>query len=100
MKKNVHDIENILNSLDGMQRAEAKPFFTTRVLARLDKETESSWLPVRKPVLIIAVLSCFFVMNVYLIVQQVKQTKTTTASETSSLQSFANEYHLNSNNNY
>lgn len=102
MKKNVHDIESMLNSLDGMQRAETKPFFATRVLVRLEKETEtkSSWMLVRKPVLVIAVLSFFFAMNIFLIVQQVKQSKMATVGETSSLQSFVNEYHLNSNNNY
>ncbi len=102
MKKNIQDIENILNSFDGMQRAEVRPFFHTRVMARLEKETavENSWMPVRKPVWVIAVLSFLFLTNVYLIIQQVKQTKTTPAGETSSLQSFASEYHLNSTTNY
>ena len=102
MKKSVQDIENILNSFDGMQRAEVKPFFHTRVMARLEKETEAenSWMPVRKPVWIIAILSFLFLTNIYLIFQHVKQTKTSSSSETSSLQSFASEYHLNSTTNY
>jgi len=102
MKKSIQDIENILNSFEGMQRAEVRPFFNTRVMGRLEKETaaENSWMPVRKPILTIALLSFLFLSNVYLIIQQVKQIKTTSASETSSLQSFASEYHLNSTTNY
>jgi len=102
MKKDIQDIEKILNSFDGIQTAEVKPFFHTRVMARLEKETaaENTWMPVRKPVWVIAVLSCLLMANMYLIFQQIKQTKTTDTSETSSLQNFASEYHLNETTNY
>jgi hypothetical protein len=102
MNKNVHDIENILNSFDGMKRAEVKSFFTTRVVARLEKvsEKETSWMSFRRPALVIVALSFFFAMNVYMIVQQVKQTKTSEKVETTGLQNFAGEYHLNETSNY
>ena len=102
MKKNLHDIENIINSIDGMQRAEIKPFFATRVLARLENvsEKEISWIYVRRPALVIAVLSFFFAMNIYLIVQQVKQTKSINTTETVAMQNFAGEYHLNETSTY
>ena len=102
MKRNIQNIENILNSFDGMQRAEAKPFFHTRVLARLEKEaaSENTWISSRKPVWIIGVLSFLFLTNIFLILQQVKDSKKVPATETSSLQSFASEYHLNSTTHY
>jgi hypothetical protein len=36
-------IEGALNSVDDVQRAEAKPFLLTRIHARMNKAPESSW---------------------------------------------------------
>ena len=36
-------IEETLNSLDNVTRAEAKPYLLTRINARLSKVTESAW---------------------------------------------------------
>lgn len=36
------DPENIIDSLEGIQRAEPKPFFSARVLARLRKRQEET----------------------------------------------------------
>lgn len=38
MKKEKPDIDKILNSLEGIERAEPRPFFFTRLEARMQKE--------------------------------------------------------------
>ncbi len=103
MKKNIQEqIEETLNSFDGMQRAEAAAFFQTRLQAKMEKQivTDNVWLPVRKPVWVIATLTLFFAINTVLIVEQKKQSTAQGSAETSSLQSFASEYGLNSTSNY
>ena len=43
-KENINKlIEEALNSVDDVKRAEPKPFLLTRIHARMNKETESVW---------------------------------------------------------
>lgn len=43
-KENINKlIEDALNSMDDIKRAEAKPFLLTRIHARMNKGTESAW---------------------------------------------------------
>ena len=98
MEKDIHDkIDATLNSFDNMQRAEMPPFFQTRLIARLKKERqlENVWLPVRKPVLLIALLTVMLLINTVLLTQKINTKKTNSFSESSSLQGFASEYQLN-----
>ncbi|MES2773365.1 MAG: hypothetical protein V4722_04230 [Bacteroidota bacterium] len=75
MKKHVseQEIEDTLNSLDGLQRAEATPFFYTRLKARMEKELGAkgiagiAWL---RPSLAFSVLALFVALNVVTIINK------------------------------
>lgn len=71
MKQQDH-IETILNSFDGIQRAESRPFMYTRVVARLNEEsnfwTRTSSI-IAKPLVAICCLVSVITVNVYLIVK-------------------------------
>ncbi len=66
-------IEETLNSLDGIQRAEVQPFFYTRLVGRLQQQ-ESAWdrlgTILSRPVVIVAALMMVFVMNVFLVLNR------------------------------
>lgn len=68
MKKE-EKIESILNSLDGLQRATPRPFFFTRLEARLDKETVSIADRIlnfiKKPAIAFAAVLLIIVINVF-----------------------------------
>lgn len=43
-KENINKlVEEALHSVDGISRAEAKPFLLTRIQARMDRQAESVW---------------------------------------------------------
>lgn len=98
-------IESILNSIDGLQKAEADPFFHTRVQARLEKrralQPENKFL-IRRPALIIATLSILLAANIFLITAQQKSSSNemNKTNEIGTLQDFANTYGLNSSTAY
>jgi len=97
MEENVHDkVEDILNSFNGMQRAELPPFFETRLLARIHrlKEEDQPWLPLRRPVWAITVLSLFLLLNAGMLVYKNKNTGAGVTGANKSLQGFASEYNL------
>lgn len=97
MEKNIQNmVDETMNSFDNMQRAEMPPFFQTRLMARVEKanELEKSWFPVRKPILVIAVLTVLLLMNTVLLTQQTEGNTKTQAAENQSLQGFASEYQL------
>ena len=97
MEKNIQNrVDETMSSLDNTHRAEMPPFFQTRLMARVEKanELESNWLPVRKPVLVIAVLAVLLLMNTVLLTQQTNGSTKNNAFENQSLQGFASEYQL------
>jgi hypothetical protein len=67
-------IEDALNSLDGIQRAEPRPFFYTRVIGRLQKEERTIWETmgsfISRPAVVIAGLCVILVMNAFILVNQ------------------------------
>lgn len=67
-------IEETLNSLDGIQRAEPQPFFYTRVIGRLQREETNVWEATGKflsrPAVVIAGLCVILVMNAVILFQQ------------------------------
>ncbi|MEO7312731.1 MAG: hypothetical protein ABIX01_20275 [Chitinophagaceae bacterium] len=93
------EIEAALNSLDGAERAEASPFFYTRLKARMDKKNGASgiagirWL---KPSLAFAVLALLVAMNVLTIISK-KQSASDGAAKTNASVSeqLAKDYDLN-----
>ena len=67
-------IEDTLNSLDGIQRAEPQPFFYTRLIGRLQREQRNVWEKMgsflSRPVVVIAGLVLILVMNAFMLLQQ------------------------------
>lgn len=62
--------EEIINSLDGIQRAEPAPFFYTRVHARLLKSQTTPFLPIFKiisrPQFVMAMVMLIILVNGYI----------------------------------
>ena len=105
MKQLDQKTQSILNSIDSIKKAEAPPFFHTRVNANLDRileQRQSFWMPVNQPIWIIATLIFFLFVNTLLVqystISQPKESSST--FEASTLQDFANDYGLNSTNAY
>lgn len=67
-------VQNILDSLDGMQRASAGPFFYTRVSAALLKQRVTGWERISnlisRPVVAIATVCVVLAVNMAVIVDQ------------------------------
>jgi hypothetical protein len=91
------DIEATLNSLDKVSRAEAPPYFYTRLLSRMEKKEVSALSKVlqllSRPVVGISMLVLFLVLNVVAIRGIMSAPKT--QGPASDAQSFATEYNLN-----
>jgi hypothetical protein len=69
--------EQVMNSLDGIQRAETQPFFYTRLMARMEGGTINSWnrwmAYLGRPAVSLAVLVVFLMINGYLIFSRLGQ---------------------------
>jgi len=100
INKNLHEqeMEATLNSLDGLQRAEAAPFFYTRLKARMEKEYSDkgimgiAWL---RPQLAFAALALLAALNVFTIINKKQDKETyTTATSTSVTEQVASDYGL------
>jgi len=91
------DIEATLNSLDTISRAEAPPYFYTRLLSRMERKRVSALSRVlqllSRPVVGISVLVLFLVLNVVAIRGLMSAPKA--QGQASDAQSFATEYNLN-----
>ena len=85
MERSENNIEEILNSLNNIKRAEARPFMHTRVMARLQEE-KSVWGHVisfvARPVVAVACMVAVIATNLYFVAtteQEQTETVTTTA---------------------
>jgi hypothetical protein len=94
MKKNIPTplADEYLQSLQQITGAETKPFFYTRLKARMEQQLPEWGFPL-KPVWIVSMLVIFLFINTFFLVTQVKQSKGTAAQSTS-LQNFASGYDL------
>lgn len=67
-------IEETLNSLDGIRRAEPRPFFYTRLMGRLQRNEKTIWETMgsfmAKPVVVIAGLCFILVFNAFMLLRQ------------------------------
>ena len=66
--KDIHKmIDEVLESLDGLQRAEPNPFLYTRVMARINREHDSTWEKIAnlfsRPVVAFATIILFIAIN-------------------------------------
>ena len=91
MNKNTTSlVDEHLQSMDAMQEAGMDEFFYTRLKARMEKQnSQPGWNFPLKPVWIVGTLTVLLAANSFMLSQQFKTKKTTTAS---SLQSFAESY--------
>jgi hypothetical protein len=75
------EIENIINSLEGVQKASPGDFFFTRVQARLQKEEISLWSRIAyfitKPTVVLATLCLICVLNAAALFYQQESSFTT-----------------------
>ncbi len=102
MKKNYSiGIDQLWESIEGMERATPSPFFYARLLHKMQSaqaEEKLSFLSHFKPILVIAVLSMMVLINIGLLLNQSKKATESTAassSQTSPVQVFSEEYNLN-----
>lgn len=67
-------IDETLNSLDGIRRAEPRPFFYTRLMARLQQNERTVWETIgsflAKPVVAVAGLCFVLVLNGFMLLRQ------------------------------
>jgi hypothetical protein len=92
-----NNFDPVLDSLDGIQRAEMPAFFYTRLQARLEKQNEQEnvfWKLLAKPAFSLLTLTLLVVLNVTAIRFFTKHPTTVNKKETSAIQNFANEYDL------
>ncbi len=90
-------IEDTLNSLDGISRAEMPSFFYTRLQARLAPSSDASqsfWLVISRPAVSLVTLSILALLNIAAINYVVKNNQQKTTETNTGIQSFANEYNL------
>ncbi len=99
--RNEEQIDEILNSLDGVKRAEAPPFFYARLQNKLLPRQRSSMVVLLgylgNPAFALASLTFFVLLNVYAITSMestYKHADTIQTTTSPSLQTFAEEYDL------
>ena len=77
------EVDQILESLDGLKRAETTPFFYTRLMARLDNTPVGVWNQwmafIARPAVSLGLLFIFLVMNGYLLLNKFSENNDQTA---------------------
>jgi hypothetical protein len=88
-------IDEILESFNGMQRAETHPFFYTRLQAKLEYRVnkKNSWDWAGKPVFSFATLLLLLVLNIIAVSAYLNTKKVATQTLTD-IENFAKEYSL------
>ena len=90
-------IEEILESLDGSQKAAVPDFFYTRLKARMEKGLEStikkSWI--LRPAFTLTVLAAVLLINAAVILRSEDSKENIATYDSETLQSIAAEYSLN-----
>lgn len=78
-------IEDALNSVDNVNRAEAKPYLLTRIHARMNKGTESAWEKagwfIGRPAVAFAGLCMIILINVTVVMFNGTTTDSNTVTE-------------------
>lgn len=68
-------VELTMNSLEGLSRAETRPFFYTRLKARMDAGYDSIWSRslalLARPAVALSILVVFLMINGYLILSSI-----------------------------
>lgn len=90
MNRSENKIDEILNSLDGIKRAEARPFMYTRVMARLQEDdVKSIWgrtvAFIARPVVALACLTAVIATNVIFVINSEKSDTEVSVAVTNSV---------------
>jgi hypothetical protein len=68
------ELESILNSLDGIQKAAPQPFLYTRLMARMQRADDNAWgrvlQIVSKPAFSLGLIFVFLMINGYILFNQ------------------------------
>lgn len=93
MNGSENKIDEILSSLDGIQRAGARPFMYTRVMARMQSEDRTVWGRVvsyiARPAVALACMIAVIATNAYFITKTEKQEEEAAAiSATSAVEDY------------
>jgi hypothetical protein len=95
-KEGTNNIEQILESLDGVERASAPDFFYTRLLARMQNETfepkRTAFLP--RPALAFTAMLVILLVNIFVVFQNRGNNTETSNTDTDSVQMLASEYSI------
>lgn len=74
-----NEVERTLNSLDGMSRAEASPFFFTRLTAKMESAPLSYWTRamafLAQPAVSLSILFFFLLLNGYLVFSSLQESE-------------------------
>jgi len=75
MKKDIEQkVQEALDSLDGIQRAEPQPYFYTRLIARLQKDEKTVWETMgsflARPAVAVAGLFLILILNVTILLRE------------------------------
>lgn len=94
LHNNSRRIDEVMNSLEGMQRAKAPDFMYTRLQARMEKEFDQGgplgrWLT--KPVLALSIAAVILIINATTVLKMWEQ-GTSAASTSESAQVVASDY--------
>ena len=84
--------DEYLKSLEGIEAAEPRDFFYSRLTARLaNEQTQKDWVFPLQPIWMICTLAVFLLINTVILTQKSKSLKTDEAS----IEGFANAYDQN-----
>lgn len=93
-RKEQANVNSILDSLDGMRRAEPSAFFYTRLRGRLQEQTGPPRGSILRPALAIAVMCLLIVLNVSAIRSYLRSSDTAPGKSSSGIENFADAYDL------
>ena len=85
-------VDEYLQSLDGMQPADAEPFFYTRLKAKIEKRSAQSTAATGGWVFAICTITVFLVINSIILLRPLQKTSGTPQPAATAQQSFVNTY--------
>ena len=97
MKQDKNNIEKILQSLDGIGKADVPAYFYTRLQARMEKELlQQTKRPfILQPVFLTTCLLLILTINIYTLKQLKSQDGNTQKQTPASIELFSKEYNIN-----
>lgn len=91
-------IDDILNSLDGLQKASPGPYFFTRLQARMQNSKTDIWdrlgLIISKPAVVAFAIACILFTNAWVLVRQMPSTQPTSTADATAEVTIADEYNM------